>query len=67
LAEQRLRQTVESGLSGFTPLAMLWQPETKSQEKHAFGPEWQAFQGRWARPALVYSTDRDELPRCACR
>lgn len=28
---------------------------TPSQEKHAPGPEWRAFQRRWARPAIIHS------------
>lgn len=40
---------------GFTPMAMLWQPEERSQEKHRPGPEWRAFQRRWARPAIIHS------------
>ena len=39
---------------GFTPFAMLWRPDTKSQEKHAPGSNWRAFQRRWARPALIH-------------
>jgi hypothetical protein len=51
LAEGRLRQLLSIG---FTPFAMLWKPETPSQEKHAPGPEWRAFQRRWARPAIIH-------------
>jgi hypothetical protein len=40
---------------GFTPMAMLWKPETASQEKYRPGPEWQAFQRRWARPAIIHA------------
>lgn len=53
LAEARLRSMV--GI-GFTPMAMLWQPETPSQEKYRPAPEWRAFQRRWARPAIIHST-----------
>jgi len=52
LAEQRLRQMQSIG---FTPMAMLWQPETPSQEKHRPAPEWRAFQRRWARPAIIHA------------
>jgi hypothetical protein len=51
-AERRLRQIL--GL-GFTPMAMLWRPETPSQEKHRPAPEWRAFQRRWARPAIIHA------------
>jgi hypothetical protein len=52
LAEQRLRQMM--GI-GFTPYAMLWLPETPSQEKYRPAPEWRAFQRRWARPAIIHA------------
>jgi hypothetical protein len=51
-AEGRLRQMLAIG---FTPFAMLWRPETPSQEKHRPGLEWRAFQRRWARPAIIHS------------
>lgn len=51
-AEQRLRQML---FIGFTPHAMLWQPDTPSQERHRPAPEWRAFQRRWARPAIIHS------------
>src|SRR5947207_2824317 len=40
---------------GFTPMAMLWQPETASAMKHKPGPEWKPFQRRWTRPAIIHS------------
>lgn len=40
---------------GFTPMAMLWRPETPSQERHAPAPEWRAFQRRWVRPAIIHA------------
>ena len=52
LAERRLRQML--GI-GFTPYAMLWQPDTPSQERHKPAPEWRAFQRRWARPAIIHA------------
>jgi len=51
-AEKRLREMVEIG---FTPYAMLWQPETPSAEKWRPKPEWKKFQRSWARPAIIYS------------
>lgn len=51
-AEARLQQMLAIG---FTPHAMLWQPETPSQEKHKPPHEWRAFQRRWARPAIIHS------------
>ncbi len=48
-AERRLRQ-----------IAMLWRPETASQEKYAPAPEWRGFQRRWARPAIVHAQKRKE-------
>jgi hypothetical protein len=41
---------------GFTPHAMLWQPETPAAEKHRPAPEWRNFQRRWARPAIIHAT-----------
>lgn len=51
-AEKRL-----SGIMGigFTPMAMLWRPETPSQEKWTPAPEWKAFQRTWARPAIIHT------------
>jgi len=40
---------------GFTPHAMLWRPETPSQEKWRPGTEWRGFQRRWARPAIIHA------------
>lgn len=54
LAEQRLRQMTAIG---FTPMAMLWLPETPSQEKFRPPPEWRAFQRRWARPAIIHTAE----------
>ena len=52
LAEKRLRQMMAIG---FTPMAMLWRPETKAAEKWAPPPAWRAFQRRWARPAIIHA------------
>lgn len=51
LAEKRMRDMVRIG---FTPHAMLWQPETPSAEKYRPKPEWRAFQRLWARPAIIH-------------
>jgi hypothetical protein len=51
-ANSRLRQMVEIG---FTPYAMLWQPETPSAEKYRPSPEWRKFQRSWARPAIIHA------------
>lgn len=40
---------------GFTPMAMLWRPETASQERHRPEAGWRAFQRRWARPAIIHA------------
>lgn len=40
---------------GFTPMAMLWQPETKSAEKWKPERDWRSFQRRWARPAIIHA------------
>ena len=39
---------------GFTPMAMLWRPETPSQQRWAPSAEWRGFQRRWARPAIIH-------------
>jgi hypothetical protein len=53
LAEKRLRDMIRIG---FTPMAMLWQPETPSAEKHRPSPEWKRFQRQWVRPAIIHAT-----------
>ena len=50
-AEARLRQMV---LIGFTPFAMLWRPE-RHEQRYMPGPQWRAFQRRWARPAAIHA------------
>jgi hypothetical protein len=52
LAEKRLQGMI--GI-GFTPHAMLWQPETPAAEKHRPAPEWRRFQRLWARPAIIHA------------
>jgi len=54
LAETRLLQMVSIG---FTPMAMLWLPETPSQEKYRPAPEWRSFQRRWVRPAIIHAKE----------
>lgn len=51
-AEKRLRDLLKIG---FTPYAMLWQPDTPSAEKWRPAPEWKRFQRTWLRPAIIYS------------
>lgn len=52
LAERRLTDMVRIG---FTPMAMLWRPERPAEMRHEPGPEWRAFQRRWARPAIIHA------------
>lgn len=52
LATKRLTDMLHIG---FTPMAMLWQPEEPSQQKYRPGPEWRGFQRRWARPAIIHA------------
>jgi hypothetical protein len=56
-AETRLRQML--GI-GFTPHAMLWRPETPSQQKWAPEESWKTFQRLWARPAIIHA--RETVP-----
>ena len=51
-AEKRLTDMVRIG---FTPMAMLWKPETDAAMKHEPAPEWRAFQRRWVRPAIIHA------------
>lgn len=39
---------------GFTPHAMLWRPETPSQEKWTPDERWRGLQRLWARPAIIH-------------
>lgn len=55
-AEIRLKDILRIG---FTPMAMLWQPDTPSAEKHRPPREWKAFQRRWVRPAIIHA-NREE-------
>lgn len=52
LAETRLHQMLSIG---FTPHAMLWQPETPSAEKWRPSAEWKRFQRLWARPTIIHA------------
>lgn len=58
LAEARLKQML--GI-GFTPHAMLWQPETPSAERHRPAPEWKAFQRQWLRPAIIHAANSEKV------
>jgi len=51
-AEKRLRDLLAIG---FTPYAMLWQPDKPSAEKWRPAPEWKRFQRQWLRPAIIHS------------
>lgn len=57
-AERRLEQMVEIG---FTPFAMLWRPETKSQERYTPNFAWRRLQRRWARPAFIHHGEEDAM------
>jgi hypothetical protein len=50
-AEKRLRDMIRIG---FTPFAMLWEPDRPSQEKYRPAPEWRGFQRQWTRPAIIH-------------
>jgi hypothetical protein len=51
-AEKRLQDMLKIG---FTPFAMLWQPETPSAEKWRPAPEWARFARPWRRAAMIHS------------
>ncbi len=52
-AEVRLQSMVDIG---FTPHAMLWQPDTPSAERYRPGPDWKRLQRKWARPAIIHGS-----------
>jgi hypothetical protein len=54
MAEKRLREMLKIG---FTPHAMLWQPETPSAERYRPSAEWRRFQRLWARPAIIHTLE----------
>jgi hypothetical protein len=54
LALARLNQMKDIG---FTPMAMLWRPETPSQERYTPAPEWRSFARRWIRPAIIHAVN----------
>lgn len=58
-AEARLEQML--GI-GFTPFAMLWQPETPSQERYKPADEWKKLRRRWIRPARIHHRADDREP-----
>ena len=51
-ADKRLRDMLAIG---FTPHAMLWQPETPAAERYRPTPEWRRFQRLWARPSIIHA------------
>jgi len=51
LADRRLRDMLRIG---FTPHAMLWEPDTPSAERYRPASEWRRFQRVWARPAIIH-------------
>jgi hypothetical protein len=53
-AEQRLQQMLSLG---FTPHAMLWRPETPSQQRWAPEESWRTFQRLWARPGIIHARE----------
>jgi hypothetical protein len=44
-------------------MAMLWRPETPSQEKYAPDGCWRAFRRRWARPAIIQARQQPRTPK----
>lgn len=51
-AEKRLRDIKDVG---FTPMAMLWRPESKAEAKYAPGEDWHRFRRVWTRPAIIHA------------
>jgi hypothetical protein len=54
-AEKRLRDLLAIG---FTPYAMLWEPDKPSAEKWRPAPEWKRFQRQWLRPAIIHAKEK---------
>lgn len=52
-ATKRLEQMLSIG---FTPHAMLWQPETPNAEKWRPAEGWKRLQRIWARPAIIHGS-----------
>jgi hypothetical protein len=52
LAEKRLKEMLRIG---FTPMAMLWRPETPQQERWKPADDWRAFQRTWVRRNIIYA------------
>lgn len=50
-AEKRLKDMLRIG---FTPYAMLWEPETPSAEKWRPSEDWRGFARIWRRPAIIH-------------
>lgn len=61
-AEARLTQMLSIG---FTPMAMLWDPETNAAERFRPSKEWRDFQRVWARPAIIHSPIGSKQKRTA--
>ena len=61
-AEKRLTDMVRIG---FTPMAMLWRPETEAAMKWEPASEWRAFQRRWVRPAIIHAHSGEQSNRHA--
>ena len=59
-ATQRLLQMRSIG---FTPHAMLWKPETQSQDRWRPDGQWRAFQRQWARPAIIHAQSNTSATR----
>ena len=53
IADATVRLNAMMGI-GFTPMAMLWRPETASQAKWKPDDRWRGFQRLWARPAIIH-------------
>jgi hypothetical protein len=51
-AEKRMEQMMGVG---FTPFAMLWQPDKPSAEKFRPGSEWHDFRRHWSKPAIIHA------------
>lgn len=55
-AEARLARVTSVG---YTPMAMLWRPDSPAAMRYAPGPEWRRLQRRWARPAIIHGSTKE--------
>ena len=51
-ATTRLEQVMRLG---YTPMAMLWRPSGRAEERYTPDASWRSFQRAWARPTIIHA------------